>query len=344
MEKLGSGTSGVVHRAKYQGKDIALKVIDIFERNKRHQLLKEIRSMSKVVSPFVASLIGAFFRDGAIYIALEYLEAGSLEDILKVTTFPIPAIRVVSQQLVSGLLALHKFKCMHRDIKPSNICLSVRGEAKFTDFGISREVTETVGIAKTFIGTCTYMSPERIQGKEYTFNSDIWSLGLTLLQSVVGRYPYTVTGVYLDLMQQIVENPAPRFPENEKDANGNTGVRERRKRFRKFIASCLQKDPTKRSSARELMNHDFVAGHGDCRGGDEKVRLASWILKVQEKKKAKECKREKQQKPGNPIAGSKEKTPVKQQHTSVAPTTDDGGMRSQSKSTASASGKSKPTT
>uniref|UniRef100_A0A7S3YHG5 Protein kinase domain-containing protein n=1 Tax=Lotharella globosa TaxID=91324 RepID=A0A7S3YHG5_9EUKA len=145
-------------------------------------------------------------------------------------------------------------------------------------------------------------------------------------------------------MNYIVENPAPRFPENEKDANGNTGVRERRKRFRKFIASCLQKDPTKRSSARELMNHDFVAGHGDCRGGDEKVRLASWILKVQEKKKAKECKREKQQKPGNPIAGSKEKTPVKQQHTSVAPTTDDGGMRSQSKSTASASGKSKPTT
>eukprot|EP00466_Bigelowiella_natans_P010695 jgi/Bigna1/134534/aug1.25_g9242 len=284
MEKLGTGTSGVVHRAIYERKDIAIKVIDIYERQKRHQLLKEIRGMSKAISPFIASFFGAFFHDGSIYIALEFLDAGSLEDILKVTTFPIPAIRLVARQLVAGLDAIHTLKQMHRDIKPSNICLSTKGEAKLTDFGISREMSKTLDKAKTFIGTVTYMSPERIQGGEYNLNSDIWSLGLTLLQSVIGRYPYSLTGVYLELMQQIVQNPAPSFPINDRDREGSKAKLQLRSQFRDIIALCLQKDPKKRISSKDLLNHNFLA-IPDEKLDQDKKHLASWILKVKKKER-----------------------------------------------------------
>ncbi|GAB5372217.1 hypothetical protein AAMO2058_001646500 [Amorphochlora amoebiformis] len=286
LEKLGAGASGTVHRATYEGKEIAVKVIDIFVREKRHQLLKEIRSMSKMNSPFVASLIGAFFRDGAIFICIEYLDSGSLEDILKVSTFPIPAIRVATRQLIAGLVAMHGLRHMHRDIKPANICLNSKGEVKFTDFGIAREIKETVGVAKTFVGTCTYMSPERIQGNEYSYNSDIWSLGLTLLQCVVGRYPYSVNGVYIDLMQQIVQDPAPSFSKSEKDNTAPAGVRKLREDFRDFITKSLQKDPNKRFQAKTLQAHPFIKVKDEKMREGEKKKFASWISKVKKIKKA----------------------------------------------------------
>mmetsp|Transcript_10881 Transcript_10881/g.16224 ORF Transcript_10881/g.16224 Transcript_10881/m.16224 type:complete len:381 (-) Transcript_10881:90-1232(-) len=290
QEKLGAGASGTVHRAEYKGKSIAIKIMDIFQREKRHQLLKEIRSMSKMESPFVASFMGAFFLDGSIYIALEYLDAGSLEDILKVTTFPIPAIRVVATQLSMGLESLHKLRHMHRDIKPSNICLNTKGEAKFTDFGIAREVKETVGVAKTFIGTCTYMSPERISGKEYSYNSDVWSLGLSLLQCVVGRYPYSVNGVYLDLMQQIVQNPAPKLEHTDKDKKGPPHVRKMRQQFREFIALALQKDPKKRCQASALVKNNFTK----CDNLEkDKTKFSQWLKKVKHLKPKQKQKTEK---------------------------------------------------
>jgi len=285
-EKLGSGSSGVVHRARYKDQDIAVKIISIFEREKRHQILREIRSISRPISPFVASFIGAFFKDGSIFIALEYLNAGSMEDILKVTLFPVPAIRVVSRQLMMGLNALHGLKQLHRDIKPSNICLTMKGEAKLCDFGISREMTETLGIAKTFVGTFTYMSPERIEGNEYQLNSDVWSLGLTLLQGALGKYPYRVSEVYLELMQQVVHNPSPTFPEGERDQTGSQEMKELRNEFRSFIAECLQKDPKKRKTTKVLLEHKFINVSEEKAAADQK-QFVKWLDKVFKKKMSK---------------------------------------------------------
>ena len=112
---------------------------------------------------------------------------------------------------------------MHRDIKPSNILVNSRGSIKLCDFGVSGELINS--IADTFVGTSTYMAPERIQGEKYTVKSDVWSFGLSIMELAIGKFPFAASEQFsdeecapagiLDLLQQIVHEPAPRLPKSD---------------------------------------------------------------------------------------------------------------------------------
>lgn len=141
---------------------------------------------------------------------------------------------------------------MHRDIKPSNILVNSRGNIKLCDFGVSGELVNS--IADTFVGTSTYMAPERIQGGKYTVKSDVWSFGLTMMELALGHFPFDSSsgsadkrasagpmGI-LDLLQQIVHEPAPQLPEGKFPES-----------FGKFCDMCLYKNPEERPSPHELL-------------------------------------------------------------------------------------------
>ncbi|BDA48249.1 Mitogen-activated protein kinase kinase 3 [Coccomyxa sp. Obi] len=256
IRTIGRGASSVVYKAFLArcGKFVAIKRINCFEREKRHQMMNDIKALCNVTEPSLVQFIGAYHapENGQIALVLEYMNGGSLADILqKRGSIPEDVLSVTTAQVLQGLSYLHRYKHMvHRDIKPANILLDLSGVAKIADFGISAFVDNTMAVCHTFTGTVTYMSPERINSRPYSFPADIWSLGLILLECATGRYPYDASDGPLQLMIQVVEEPVPLPQESAFSAE-----------FRSFVAACMQKDPFKRPTAEGLLSHPFILKH-----------------------------------------------------------------------------------
>lgn len=104
---------------------------------------------------------------------------------------PEPYLAELTRQMLLGLSFLHDTaRICHRDVKPSNLLLSSSGQLKISDFGTSSQLSNSMSKCLSWVGTVTYMSPERIRGDSYSFNTDVWSLGLLVLECALGRYPY----------------------------------------------------------------------------------------------------------------------------------------------------------
>ncbi|ONI19672.1 hypothetical protein PRUPE_3G290900 [Prunus persica] len=211
---IGSGASSVVQRAIHipTHRILALKKINIFEKEKRQQLLTEIRTLCE--APCYQGLVefhGAFYTpdSGQISIALEYMDGGSLADILRLRKrIPEPLLSSMFQKLLHGLSYLHGVRhLVHRDIKPANLLVNLKGEPKITDFGISAGLENSMAMCATFVGTVTYMSPERIRNENYSYPADIWSLGLALFECGTGEFPYTANEGPVNLMLQLLSHP-----------------------------------------------------------------------------------------------------------------------------------------
>ena len=96
----------------------------------------------------------------------------------------------IAYQTVSGLQYLHDRKSIHRDIKPSNVLISSNGRVKLADFGLVCTLDQDQSLAHSFVGSFSYMSPERLIGEPYSYSADIWGLGITLYTLTLGHYPY----------------------------------------------------------------------------------------------------------------------------------------------------------
>ncbi|KAJ4729285.1 Mitogen-activated protein kinase [Melia azedarach] len=251
---IGSGASSVVQRAIHipTHRIIALKKINIFEKEKRNQLLTEIRTLCE--APFNEGLVefhGAFYMpdSGQISIALEYMDGGSLADILQMQkSIPEPVLSSMFQKLLQGLNYLHGVRhLVHRDIKPANLLVNLKGEPKITDFGISAGLDNSMAMCATFVGTVTYMSPERIRNESYSYPADIWSLGLALFECGTGEFPYIANEGPVNLMLQILEDPSPSPSKHDFSPE-----------FCSFVDACLQKDAEARPTAEQLLSHPFI--------------------------------------------------------------------------------------
>jgi len=128
---------------------------------------------------------------------------------------------------------------MHRDIKLDNVLVNSQGFVKLTDFGITKQLDETIGLAGTFVGTMNYMSPERMEGEKYSFEGDIWSLGIVLVELMTGSYPYTESKGFLEMLEQIKYEDSPNVPNNGLFSD----------ELRNLVDICLQKEPGDRQSA-----------------------------------------------------------------------------------------------
>jgi len=188
-----------------------------------------------------------------------------------------------------------KHQIIHRDVKPSNILVNSQGEIKICDFGVSGQLIDSM--ANSFVGTRSYMSPERLQGSQYSVASDLWSLGLSLLEISFGMYPIpppdTSTQVQLfgpqvlddnlisphpktprtprspgvksvaifELLEYIVNQPAPKLPKKIFSDS-----------MRDFVERCLKKNPTERPDLSSLMQHPWLNGIEN-----DSIDIAEWV-------------------------------------------------------------------
>jgi mitogen-activated protein kinase kinase 1 len=193
--ELGSGNGGVVLKVRHRRTAIVMakKLIRLEVKPAiRNQILRELTVLEECNSPFIVGFYGAFISSGDINICMEYMDGGSLDLILrKVNRIPEKILGRITEAVLKGLSYLREVhSIMHRDVKPSNILINSTGDIKLCDFGVSGQLIDSM--ANTFIGTRSYMSPERLEGNRYTIQSDIWSLGLSLVEMAIGRYPIPV--------------------------------------------------------------------------------------------------------------------------------------------------------
>lgn len=194
LKDLGSGNSGVVSKVLHVPlqKTMAKKVIHVdLKLAVQTQIIRELRIMHECQLPYIIEFYGAFARsNNSIVLCMEYGNCGSLDKIVQLCEprqFPVHVIRKLLYLILLGLTYLYTaHKIIHRDIKPLNVLMNHKGEFKLCDFGVSRELTNSLAMADTFVGTSTYMSPERIQGLTYGIKLDVWSMGLMLLELASG--------------------------------------------------------------------------------------------------------------------------------------------------------------
>jgi serine/threonine protein kinase len=271
---LGRGQSGFVRLATHTHPQtgaqtmVVLKSMDIYDKGNRHQIVKELKALYSLDHKNVITFYNAFFdaQDSRVVAVLEYMDCGALSDVReKVTKIPEPILGVIAYQLLQGFDYMHSKKRVHRDVKPQNICLNSKGEAKLTDFGLTKEIQNSLGNCKTMLGTYSYMSPERIKNEGYRYKSDIWSLGIVLMECAGGVFPYgECGGLHMDLITRIADDDSPTLK----------NAQEFSPEFIDFLAKSLEKDPKKRATAEKLMRHPWIQ---NCR--EQKINLAKWLKK-----------------------------------------------------------------
>ncbi|PWY97750.1 Pkinase-domain-containing protein [Testicularia cyperi] len=264
VSRLGEGASGEVHKVLHRptGLIMAKKTISTSPNPSIHrQILRELAFNRSCHSDYIVRYYGAFLEDHdtSISICMEYAEAGSLDAIYKKVKSRNgrtgeKVLGKVAECVLKGLGYLHERKIIHRDIKPSNIVVTRQGQIKLCDFGVSGELINSV--AGTFTGTSYYMAPERIKGLAYSITSDVWSLGLTILEVASNRFPFPAEGEPplgpIDLLSYVVSMKVPELQDDDK-----AGIKWSRA-LRDFIERCLEKEPAKRPGPHKMTGHPFI--------------------------------------------------------------------------------------
>lgn len=258
LEEIGRGACGAVRKGLYVPTMslFAVKMVPVLDDERRHQMTRELTALHALSQNSSCSHIVAFHEaytdptHGSICMVLEYMNAGSLQDLLSARA-PISErlCASVCDAVARGLDELHRRKQIHRDIKPSNILLDCSGHIKISDFGITRELN-TIEVANTFVGTLAFMSPERIAGRDYSYASDIWSLGLCIIAMATGSPPFDQNSGYWAVVKKICDEQPPRL---EPDAENGPAAD-----LCDLVSRCLAKDPSARTTAADILVHPFM--------------------------------------------------------------------------------------
>lgn len=280
LGEIGRGAFGTVNKMVHRKTTTVMAVKRIrstVDEKEQKQLLMDLEVVMKSNEcPCIVQFYGALFKEGDCWICMELMDS-SLDKFYKFIYEKlkqrIPEI-ILAKITVATVKALNylkeELKIIHRDVKPSNILLDRGGNIKLCDFGISGQLVDS--IARTRDAGCRpYMAPERIdpqRAKGYDVRSDVWSLGITLMEVATGHFPYPKWSSVFEQLYQVVQGDPPRLTSIH---NANTFTAE----FVDFVNTCLMKDETLRPKYNKLLQHPFILS-----GDKEEVDVAAYVCDI----------------------------------------------------------------
>ncbi|XP_029451268.1 mitogen-activated protein kinase kinase kinase 7 isoform X1 [Rhinatrema bivittatum] len=242
-EVVGRGAFGVVCKAKWRGKDVAIKQIE--SESERKAFIVELRQLSRVNHPNIVKLYGACLNP--VCLVMEYAEGGSLYNVLHSTEL-LPyytAAHAMSWclQCAKGVAYLHSMKpkaLIHRDLKPPNLLLVAGGTVlKICDFGTACDIQTHMTNNK---GSAAWMAPEVFEGSNYSEKCDVFSWGIILWEVITRRKPFDeIGGPAFRIMWAVHNGTRPPLIKNLP------------KPIESLMTRCWLKDPSQRPSMEEIV-------------------------------------------------------------------------------------------
>jgi serine/threonine protein kinase len=245
LEKLGEGGMGIVYKAEdiQLKRTVALKFLpDRVNKDAaaKERFLQEAQAAAALNHPNICTIYGVEDVDGSLFIAMEYIEGGTLRE--KIPFSKIDDAIMIAAQIGEALQEAHSKGIVHRDIKADNIMLTSKGQTKVMDFGLAK-LKGSLKLTKTSstVGTLAYMAPEQIQGGEVNHRSDIFSFGVLLFEMLTGKLPFR--GEHEAAMMYSIVNEEPQ--------DIGTIIPLLSPLVVNLVQRCLEKDPADRYQTME---------------------------------------------------------------------------------------------
>ncbi|KAL0904969.1 hypothetical protein M5K25_027136 [Dendrobium thyrsiflorum] len=251
-DEIGKGAYGRVYKGLdlKNGDFVAIKQVSLenIPQEDLNIIMQEIDLLKNLNHKNIVKYLGSLKTKTHLHIILEYVENGSLANIIKPSNFgPFPEtlVPVYISQVLEGLVYLHEQGVIHRDIKGANILTTKEGLVKLADFGVATKLNEADLNTHSVVGTPYWMAPEVIEMSGVCAASDIWSVGCTVLELLTCVPPYYDLQP-MPALFRIVQDPHPPIPEGlSADLTD-------------FLWQCFKKDAMQRPDAKTLLQHPWI--------------------------------------------------------------------------------------
>ena len=254
---LGKGKFGLVklgiHRGS--GRKVAIKIINkkLVTAIDVQQVKTEIDILKIAKHPNIIQLYDVFENENYIYIIMEYCAGGDLFSYIEKRGFRLPETRAaeIIHKLSTAVFFLHEYGVVHRDLKPENILMtnnSSNADIRLVDFGLGKIIGPGEMCTDPF-GTFSYVAPEVLKEKPYSFKVDLFAIGIIAYLLVAGFLPFDHETSEKEIARQTVYEPTP-FPISVWKNISNEA--------RMFVDNLLQKNPEKRMGIQEVLQHKWL--------------------------------------------------------------------------------------